>query len=235
MTRRILRLSLCLPLAAAMLGGVPAQDQNIPGQKAFPLIQDTFKFVPGSWADYTLFDKAKNETFRMRIAALEKETVKGVPCSWLEIEVEMKDAPLVVTSFLAEETPNGPGRIEKAVVQVAGMSPFSVPKKYLDGPDAQVADFKPAKIVKKLEAKKVVLAGKTIEVLFVEAETEKNETVSAGISLRIPPIAVYQAETSEIKMTLNDWGGEARTRITGPAIPFFLWILEAGANALIKK
>jgi len=221
----------------SLLGSaVFAQQENIPGQRAFPVLQDGFKFIPGTWATYDVFDKTKNESYRMKIAALAKETVAGKPGSWLEIEVEMKDSPAIVTSILAEETPNGPGRIEKAIVQVKGMSPFTIPRKYLEGQDQQVGEFKPAHIVKKLGSGKITRAGKTIDTLSVEAENDKGEKVRAIVSLQILPIALYEAETSDLKMTAADWGAGAKTKIDGVPIPFFLWIIEQVANGLtIKK
>jgi hypothetical protein len=212
-----------------------AQKENVPGQRALPVLKDGFKFIPGTWTAYDVLDKAKNETYRMKIAALAKETVAGKPYSWLEIELEMKDAPSVVTSILAEETQNGPGRIEKAIVQVKGMSPFTVPRKYLEGQGQQVGEFKPAHIVKKLESRKITCAGKTIDTLAVEAEDDKGEKMTAMVSLQILPIALYEAETPDLKMTAADWGAGARTEIEGAPVPFFLWIIEQLATGLTKK
>jgi len=228
---RILVASTLMLLAAALCTG----QENIPGQKQLPLLQDGFLFVPGTWTSYSILDKAKNETYTMKFSALAKETIKGKPYSWLEIEIEMKDTPPVVTSILAEETSQGPGRIEKAIVQVRGMSPFNVPRKYLEGQDQAVGEFKPAHIVRKLENRKIALAGKTIDVLAVEAENDKGEKLTAQVSLQILPITVYQADTAELKMTALDFGGGARTKIEGTPLPFALWIIEQVADALTKK
>jgi hypothetical protein len=228
------RLIFCSVLMFAA-GAAFAQQEGIPGQKRLPFIQGGFKFVPGTWTSYSILDKAKNETYAMKIAALTRETINGKPYSWLEIEIEMKDAPGVVTSILAEETGQGPGRIEKAIVQVSGMSPFTVPRKYLDGPDQTVGEFKPARIVKKMESRKVVCGGKPLDILAVEAETDKGERVTAQISLQLLPIAVYEAETSDIKMTALDFGNGAKTKIDGLPLPFALWLIETVANGLNKK
>lgn len=92
--RRQVRSAIVLGAALFLLGSAAfAQQEDIPGQRAFPVLQDGFKFIPGTWTTYDVFDKTKNEAYRMKIAAL------------------------------AKETPNGPGRIEKAIVQVKGMSP----------------------------------------------------------------------------------------------------------------
>jgi hypothetical protein len=230
-TKRILAASIFVLLASALL---PAQD-SIPGQKALPFLQDGFHFTPGTWTSYAILDKAKNETYTMTIASLTKETIQGKLYSWMEIGIEMKDSPSVVTSVLVEETGQGPGRIEKAVVQVQGMSPFTVPRKYLEGQDQAVGEFKPAHIIRKMQNRKVTLAGKAIDVLEVEAENDKGEKVNAQISLQILPIVIYEADTADIKMTALDFGGGAVTKIEGMPLPFALWLIETVANGLTKK
>jgi len=213
-----------------------AQDQ-MPRQRPMPVIKDTFSFVPGSWADYNLFDKKEKETIRMYIATLEKEIVKGVPYSWLEIEVETKDTPVVVTKVLAEETKDGPGKIMKAIVHVAGYSPFNVPKKYLEGPDQQVGQFDTAQILKRLEQKTIVHKGRSISAMTVEAEDSKGGKTEATISVQILPIAIYQAETDDMRMTLTDFGSGAKSKITEAPISFTMWIFETIMKGLseIKK
>lgn len=228
---RILVASTLLLLAVALCTG----QENIPGQKQFPILQDGFHFEPGTWTTYSILDKVKNETYKMKFSALTRETIQGKPYSWLEIEIEMKDAPPVVTSILTEETGQGPGRIEKAIIQIRGMSPFTIPRKYLEGQDQAVGEFTPAHIVRKLENRKITLAGKTIDVLAVEAESDKGEKLTAQVSLQILPIALYEADTADMKMTALDFGGGAKTTIEGMPIPFALWIIEQVADALTKK
>lgn len=235
MKTRIIGWILAASVLALVLPASPAQQENVPGQKSFPAIRDSFQFTPGAWAEYNIFDKAKNENYRMWIATLAKETIQGKPYSWLEIEVEMKDSPVVVTSILAEETADGPGRIEKAVVQVKGMSAFNVPKKYLQGQDQEVSQFKPAHVVKKLSGKKITRGDKTIDVLAVEAENEKGEKMTAMVSVQLPPIAICDAETADLKMTAINWGAGAKTKIEGPALPFFLWVIEQAFSAVSVK
>jgi hypothetical protein len=207
----------------------------IPKQASMIVLKDTFQFVPGTWADYTVFDKEKNEPYRFYIAALKRETVGGQSGIWLEIEAETKDAPLVITDIFAEETKDGPGKIFKAVIQIKGMSPFIVPKKYLEGKDQAVGTYEAAQIVKRLEQKKIVHNGRTIDTLLVEAQDKEGRKTTATVSVQIPPIAIYAAETDDIRMTLNDWGVGARTRIEGEPIGFMFWLIEQVANGLVKK
>ena len=140
-----------------------------------------------------------------------------------------------MASVLVEETGQGPGRIEKAIVQVQGKSPFTVPRKYLEGQDQAVGTFNPAPIVRRLDNKKVTLAGKTIDVLAVEAENDKGEKVNTQISLQILPIVIYEADTADIRMTALDFGDGAVTKIEGIPLPFALWLIETVASGLTKK
>lgn len=221
--------SLCLPAT------VSAAEKAIPGQQSMVILEGSFQFIPGSWADYTILDKAKNETYRMLMSVLEQENYKGLPCRWLEIEVAMKDQPMVVTRFLATETKNGPGDLQKAIVQVEGYSPFSVPRKFLQGQDQEVGKVEPARVVKRLERKTLSHLGKTIQAWVVEAQTAQGKNVSAVVSEELPPFCIYQAETEETRMTVNDWGLGALTRIKGEPTSFFLWILEQIGRELDKK
>jgi len=203
---------------------VPAQE--IPGQKPMVVIAETFQFLPGTWAEYTILDKEKNETYRFHFAVMTKEIVKGIPCWWIEIEVESAANPVVVTRFLAEETPNGPGDLKKAVVQVEGYSPFTIPAGFLRGDDAEVGQVRQAHIVKRLEERSITHAGKTISAVVVEAEDEDARRMTATVSLELPPIALFSCEDETIRMSVNDWGTGATSKIKGPAMPFFLWIME---------
>lgn len=212
-----------------------AAQEPFPKQASLIVIEGTFAFVPGTWASYTVLDKGKNETSRLMIAALKRETVGGRPGIWLEIEAEMKDAPAIITDLFAEETKDGPGKIYKAVIQVKGMSPFIVPKKYLEGEDQSVGAYQPAQIVKRLEPKKLVIKGRTIDTLQVEAQDKEGRTTKASVSVQVPPLALVTAETDDLKMTLDDWGEGAVSRISGLPVGFTLWLMEQIAEGMIKK
>jgi hypothetical protein len=116
-----------------------ATAQDIPAQKPMVIIADTFQFLPGTWADYTIADKEKNETFRFYFAVLTKKMVKGKSYWWIEIE------------------------------------------------------------------------------------DNEGRKMAAAVSLELPPIALYSCEDENIRMTINDWGSGAKSKIEGTTIPFFLW------------
>jgi hypothetical protein len=233
MTRRPL-VFIALLLSLAAFAAAQTAPQKIPGQKSMLLIEGTFKLVPGTWALYDVLDKEKNEPFLMSISVLGPETYKGKNGMWLEIEVKMKDMPVVVTDALVEETASVPGEVLKAVVQVEGVSPFKVPEKYLKGEGQEVGQFEPAKIVRKLEQKKIAHKGRTVDALVVEAENSQGQRVSATVSVQIPPIALYDAETDDLKLTVNDWGTGAKTKLQGEPVSFTLWLIEMVGKELGK-
>ena len=212
-----------------------AGQENIPGQRPMLLLDNAFQFISGSWADYTYFDKQKNESTRLYFAILERETVKNAPYIWMEIEAAVKDAPVVVTRVLIEEKKAGPFRIDQAIVQVQGYSPFSVPQKYLEGQDQQVGQFQTAHIVSQLAQQVIEHNGKKINAITAEAATDKGDKMSITYSLELPPIAVYQAENKDFRLSINDWGMDARSKINGPPESFLLWIMEQVNNAISKS
>lgn len=221
----IKRLWLIAFVVLLAVGCIFAQN-DIPGQKSMLMIDGKFFYQQGAWADYALLDKAENKSYRMKIAILEPEKVKGKPFRWLEIEVAMEGDPAVVTRILAEELPSGPGRIEKVVVQVEGYSAFRVPKKYFKDDDAEVGRFDAARIVRRMENKVITIDGRSLSAWEVEAESAEGEVMIATVSDELPPIALIGAETEDIKMTVNGWGGDAVTMITGKPKSFFFWILD---------
>jgi len=235
MKKRFVLSILLVPMFLIMTTPVFPSDSAIPKQTSMIVLKDTFRFVPGTWAEYTVFDKEKNESSRLYIAALKREIVGDRSGIWLEIEAEAKDSPIVVTDIFAEETADGPGKIFKAVIQVKGMSPFIVPKKYLEGEDRTVGTTETAQIIKRLEQKRIVHKGRTIETLLVEALDKEGKLMTAAVSAQIPPIAIYAAETDDVRMTLNDWGVGAGSRIEGEPIGFTFWLIEQIVNGMGKK
>lgn len=219
-----------LPLLAPLIliALAPDPPKTIPGQKTLILIDETFRFISGSWAAYDIRDKTKNETYRMTISVLERVERKGKPMSWMEIEVETPGNPRVVTRLLAEETREGPGELEEVIVQPEGYAPFRVPRRFFDkkGKDDEVAAVAPARVVKRVERRRLTRQGRQIEVIEVEAEDAAGKPLKAEVSEEVAPIGVCHAENSEIAMELADWGMGAKTRVSGTPRNFYLWVFE---------
>lgn len=217
----VLALFLLLSAYSALAG----QD-TIPGQKPMLLLNNAFQFISGSWADYTYFDKQKNESTRLYFSFLERESVKNVPYIWMEIEAAVKGSPVVVTRVLIQEKSAAPFRIDQAIVQVQGYSPFTVPQKYLEGQDQQVGQFQTAHIVRQLAQQVIEQKGKKINAITAEGETDQGDKVTVTYSLELPPIAVYQAESKDFRLSVNDWGMNAKSKINGEPESFLSWIME---------
>jgi hypothetical protein len=229
--KKIVILGLALAAAAGVLF---AAQERVPGQKPLVVVEGAFQFLPGSWARYNVLDKVRRETYSLSLAVLERKIIDGRACSWLEIEVRMKDQPRVVTRVLAEETGEGPGEIRSAVVQVEGSDPFSVPKGCLkpESKSGRVAPVQAAEITRRLERTAVCLRGRTISAWRVEARTEDGRELKATVSKELPPIGVYDIESPELRMTADDWGMGARSEVKGTPLPFWLWLLDQVARGM---
>lgn len=227
---------LLLPLFSAF--SAPGKDP-VPGQKPLILIQDTFRFVPGSWAAYDLHDTKTQEHYQMWIAILDRTQKKvggqKVPHCWMEIEVRLPDHPPVVTRMLARETPEGPGELASVIVQVKGMDAFSVPKRFYrpqPGDEPEAANLRPAREVKRLERRRYTQGGRSFEGWMLDALDADGKPLRAIVSEELAPIGVYRAESSGFTMQLTDWGMGAATRIQGPVYPFWLWVASQMEEAV---
>jgi len=121
------------------------------------------------------------------------------------------------------------------IVQAEGYSPFKVPKKYFKGKNQEVGNFETAHVVKRLEKRTLSHKGKEIQAVIVEAEDSSGQKISATVSEELPPIAVFEVENQDIRMTVDDWGLGAKTKITGTAIPFWLWVTEQVGKGLSES
>jgi hypothetical protein len=226
------RLSLLVIILIALPGAAPAAD--IQGQKPVMFIGDAFQFVPGAWTSYYVHDKQKNEHYRMWMATLEKRSQDNKPASWMEIEVVMEKNPPVVTRFLVEETPRGPGELMEVIVQMKGYSPFVVPKKYYEGTDKEVGQFQTAQTVKRVAQRVIRFAQRDLKVVEVEAVDPTGKRVAATVSESVLPIGVVMAETDDVGMYLDNWGMQAKSKIEGTPMNFYLWLMMQIGDGLTK-
>jgi len=223
-------------LLAGLSAAAPPKDaasDPTANQRQMIIVEGQFQWVEGSWARYDVTDKVKNEHYKLTFAVLERKDVKRKPYRWMELEAILEKEPKVVTRFLAEETADGPGKLEEVIVQMEGLKAFRIPKKYLDPEKGKNANpVVPAAVLKRLAERKVAVAGKQVNVIEVEAEDGKGRPLTATVSLEVAPIGVVEAETGEVLMKLADFGGGAATRVSGPVLNFYLWIMERVAGAL---
>ncbi len=198
------------------------------------VIGDVFRFIPGSWATYTIRDRVKNESFRVYIATLDKTKQNGKPFSWMEVEVMPETAPRVITRFLVEETKDGPGELLDVTVQVKGYPPFTVPRRYYEGKEKEVGDFQNSYVAQRVGQRQIALNEKNVNVWDVEATDRKERKITASVSEEVAPLGIVRAESEKTSMVLDTWGTDAKSRIEGVPINFYLWLVMQIGQGLVR-
>lgn len=218
--KRLLAVVSCLCLLTAA-----ARAAEIEGQKPVMIVGDSFRFVPGSWAVYSMKELKSNTTSRMYFALNEDEKRGRTPACWMEIGVESTNNPGVVTRLLVEKTPQGPGRALAAIVQVEGFDPFVIPGRYLKSDSKEkVGDFQPLDVSVPASKEIVSWLGRKIRASKVVAKDGQGRPVKVIVSEEFPPLGLVSVESPEVEMKLEDWGTGAKSRITGKPIGFYRWI-----------
>jgi hypothetical protein len=207
---------------------------EIQGQRPLMVIGDFFRFIPGSWATYTIKDRVGDETFRVYVATLEKVKQNEKLFSWMEVEVMPEKAPTVITRFLVEETKDGPGELLDVTVQVKGLPPFKVPRRFYEGKEKEVGDFQNSYVAKRIARRSIVLNGKSIDLWDVRATDRKERKIVASVSEEVPPLGIVRAESEKTSMVLDKWGMDAKSKIEGKPIDFYLWLIMQIGRGLVK-
>jgi hypothetical protein len=233
---RALIIFVTVVIAFARLAIAQGHAAEIKGQRPMMIVGDTFQFTPGAWANYFIHDREKNEYYKMYIATLDRLTCEGKGCSWMEVGVTPEKDPAVVTRFLVEETRSGPGEILDVVVQVQGYSPFIVPKSFYKGEttDKDVGNFQGAAVAKRIAKRMIPVSGRTVSAWDVEAVDAGGGAMNALISEEVAPIGVIMAENPLMGMYLADWGTGAKSKIEGPPVNFYWWLMMQMGGALTK-
>ena len=235
MTRSITRLIILLivfPLLCLPPGEVSGAP--IEGQKPMMVIGDVFHFTSGSWAIYRINDRVKKEQYRMYISVLEKTVRNEKPCSWMEVEVTPEGASPIASRLLVEETKEGPGELFDVVVQVKGYSPFTVPKQLYEGKEREIGQFQNSYVAKRTGRKSVTVNGRTVPVWEVDATDRKGRKIKALVSEEVPPMGIVSAETEKTDVYLESYGTDAKSRISGAPISFYLWLAMQLGRSLVK-
>lgn len=212
------------------------QTAEIEGQRPMMIVGDAFQFNPRAWSNYYVHDRARKEYYRMYIATLERISRDGKPCSWMEVGVTPEKDPAVVTRFLVEETKSGPGEILDVIVQVQGYAPFTVPGSFYKGEemDKKIGNFQRAAVAKRIAGRVIPIGRRTVNAWAVEAVDAKGETLEALVSEEVAPIGVIMAESPFFGIYLSDWGGEAKSKIEGTPVNFYVWLMMQMGGAVTK-
>jgi hypothetical protein len=220
-----------LVLVLSLVSAAPAPAQDIKGQKPVLIVDGAFQFTPRSWGSYIIHDKEKDEYYLFTMSVLDDETRKGKIGTWIEIDIDtFKER--VVTRALAEKGPAGPGELMAAIVWVEGLKPFSVPEKYLTGADQEVGQFQVTQVPKRVESRSFTHDGQTLNGFLAEGVDPKGGVTRALVSMDIAPMGLVWADTPEMEIFLDDWGGGAATRIKEKPIGMFAWIMDMVSRGL---
>lgn len=231
MTRALMLLA---AFVLVLAGAVPVAGQQIKAQRPVMMIGDVFQFNEGSWATYTMHDKKDDTYFSMTMSILESVRRGQKDYAWMEVEIET-EKELVVTRFLTEKTKAGPGDLLEAIVYVYGLEPFRIPKRMLKDANKQTPPLQVGQVTKRIEQKQLLFDGESLDVWAVEGTDQQGGPMTAMVSLGVAPIGVLLAETNEISMYLEAWGGGATTRIKGEPVGFTMWVLSMVADGMAGK
>jgi hypothetical protein len=219
---------LALVLASAAAAAGLAAAERVPGQKPVLFLESAFQLVPGSWARYSVLDKARNETYTMSVAVLGRRSIDRKKHAWIEVAVREAGTLPVVTRFLAEETRQGPGPARSAIVQVQGRAPWTVPSAFLGpGPGgSRIAPILRGILTKIVSECAVCSRGRILQAWSVEARLEDGRFARAVVSQDLPPLGISELDSEDIHMSAEDWGRGAGSEIKGSPIPFWRWLAD---------
>jgi len=224
-----------------LMGGASlhGETQAGAGQPAMMMVGEVFQFIPGTWAEYELFDLGAEKTFTMRVSMLESEQVRRRLFSrrrtyhWMEIAITQPDEPRVTVKVLAQETPEGPGEQHEAVVQVEGFeNPIRLSRRRLAKSDDEILSTGLTWVQTQLGKEEMTHLGRTFTAWTLQAEDAEGRTMSAVVSEDLPPFGLYQVETPEMRMVLTDWGTGATSAIEGRPLGLCRWILKQIGTAM---
>lgn len=222
---------LLLGLALAVSAGAQSPPE-MPQHSAPVIVPDMFRFIEGTWAEYEMLDKNQNQSFTLKISILEQEQVRRTVLSrrrnyrWMEFEVHQPNQPSVVIRYLAREQATGPGELREAIIQMENIrNPLRLGSVWLRENDKDFvnAAYRWADVEQSEE--EVTLQGHTFNTWRVVSEAKDGTTTAtAVVSEAIPPLGLYFAETSEIRMQLKNWGTNAQSAIRGQPLGLTSWI-----------
>lgn len=219
-----------------------APEGQAPEPSAMLVVDGSFFFAPGSWASYDFLDKKENNPSVFRIAAIRDESRNGKNYWRLEVSIDGTDKKTgqpvsAVTSFLVEQTPNGPGDVGEAIVQPKGYEPFIVPDYMMEKANKDQKN-KARRVIKPdtSRMKEITVrhekSGKVIKAFQTEAVDDNNNPVKAIISTEVKPIGLVYADSKDFTFSMIDFGGGAMTGITGEPLGFLAWIAVQVSKAM---
>lgn len=222
-------------LAAGFLFGGPARAgaPSMPDQPPPLVVGEVFRFVEGAWAEYDMLDKARDQSYVLRISILGSERIRRTWFSprrayrWMEFDIAMPGQPRVVVKCLARERSTGPGDLQEVILQIEGFAnPIRLGRLWLRQHREEMVDTRYSWSRHRVDEREISHAGRAFRAWRVEAATDDGTRVEAVVSDALPPLGLYFAETPEIRMALRDWGENARSAIRGQPVGLTRWIFQ---------
>ena len=124
--------------------------------------------------------------------------------------VEVETDKELVSRILREKTRDGPGDVLKVIVYVYGFTPFTIPQKWIKGDDQKVAEFKVARVQKRVAQRTMTFGGHLLEVIEMDAVDDSGTAVVATASAGITPIGALALDTPDVGMSWRTGAWEPR-------------------------
>jgi len=190
---------------------VPAYGQH-PAQLLPTLQTDKGAIKPGTWVQYTIYQRATREVNAVRIAALERVSGKG---QWFEIAITDQGKRTLVLKTLIAGTLSAPKGMLKTIVQPPGHQPVELPPgkqgavklpRMATGPDPR------ARLV---GTGKVKVAGGTFVASRYRTVDKKGRVSQVWSSKDVPGWPMVKAESPDALIELSGFGKGATSQIRG--------------------
>jgi hypothetical protein len=215
--RRVLHLVMALMLLGRIGTSAARREHDV--------LEDTFQWVPGAWAEYELIQGATNAPvrFRMAITGLDTSTVPSE--AWVEVGIGPTNGAMLVTRMKVEVANSGPGEPLEAVMQFPGSDPIAVPRKHLkSGKTSGTAASRWTSTAVHPTWSNITWMGRELIATEITATNSTGARSRVLVSSNAPPLCIVSACSSNREMRLVEWGSDAKSAIIGEPVGLMRWI-----------
>lgn len=194
-----------LLLPAAGYGQHPAQ--------LLPTLQtDQGAIKPGTWVQYTIFQRATQEVNAVRIAALERVSGKG---QWFEIAITDQAKRTLVLKTLVAGTLSAPKGVLRTIIQPPGHQPIELPAGKRDAVKLPRMATGPDPKARLVGTGKVKVAAGTFVAGRYRTVDKKGRVSQVWSSKDVPGWPMVRAESPDAMIELAGFGKGATSQIRG--------------------
>ena len=200
-----------LSFVVVLLLASPAQGQH-PAHLLPDLRTAKGAIKPGTWVQYTIFQRANREVNAVRIAALERVAGKG---QWFEIAITDQAQRTLVLKTLVAGTLSAPRGVLKTIIQPPGHQPVELPAgkqgavklpRMAPGPDPSA---------RLMGTGKVKVAAGTFTCSRYRKVDKKGRVSQVWSSTDVPGWPMVKAESPDALIELSGFGKGATSKIRG--------------------